>query len=122
LRAWVFPVLVETTENRIDDPVHAFDVGEDGHGPSAPADFDEAALDPPLSALNILPICAEGFSPPVKMSVFFSKFYLDGNQDLGFIVSKLLNSAAQNPNCWDITKGDASNVETRRSRTHPETL
>jgi hypothetical protein len=40
-----FPVLVETTENRIDDPVDAFDVGEDDYGPGAPTDFDEAALD-----------------------------------------------------------------------------
>ena len=32
-----FPVLIETTENRMDDPVHAFDVGEYDHGPGATA-------------------------------------------------------------------------------------
>ena len=40
-----FPVVVETAENRINDPVHACDVGEDDHGPGAPTDLEEAELD-----------------------------------------------------------------------------
>jgi hypothetical protein len=66
-----FPVLVETTENRTNDPVHAFDVGEDDHGPGAPTDLDETALDNngstqlpwPDSMLSIgaLGICSKNF-------------------------------------------------------------
>ena len=41
----VFPVLVEPTENRIDDSIHALDIGEHDHGPGSPALFNKAALD-----------------------------------------------------------------------------
>ena len=37
-----FPVLIEPTENRIDDPIHAFHVGEYDHGSCPSAHLDEA--------------------------------------------------------------------------------
>jgi hypothetical protein len=38
------PVFVEATENRIDDPIHALDIGEYGHGPGSSAHFNEVGL------------------------------------------------------------------------------
>src|ERR1700730_16675977 len=39
------PVLVESVKDGIKDSLHALQVGEQDHGPGAPADFDEATLD-----------------------------------------------------------------------------
>lgn len=39
------PVLIEATENCIDDSLHAFDIAEHHHGPHAEAHLDETALD-----------------------------------------------------------------------------
>jgi hypothetical protein len=40
----VSPIFVEAMEDGIDDPVEAWDVGEDHHGPSAASHFHEAAF------------------------------------------------------------------------------
>ena len=36
------PVLIESVKDGIEDSLHALDVGEQDHGPGAPADFHEA--------------------------------------------------------------------------------
>ena len=40
----VLPLLVESVKDGIEDSLHALQVGEQDHGPGAPADFDEATL------------------------------------------------------------------------------
>src|ERR1700731_1048716 len=41
----VLPLLVESVKDGIEDSLHALHVGEQDHGPGAPANFDEATLD-----------------------------------------------------------------------------
>jgi hypothetical protein len=41
----VFSAVIETTENRIDDSIHAGDVDEHNPGPRPAAHFDKASLD-----------------------------------------------------------------------------
>jgi hypothetical protein len=45
LEGAVFPLQVESLEDRVSDAVYAFDVHEADHGPSASSHFHEAALD-----------------------------------------------------------------------------
>src|ERR1700681_1807093 len=40
------PVLVESVKDGIEDSLHALHVGEQDHGPGAPADFDEGGSAP----------------------------------------------------------------------------
>ena len=40
------PVLVESVRDGIEDSLHALHVGEQDHGPGAPADFHEAGSAP----------------------------------------------------------------------------
>ena len=39
------PVLVESVKDGLEDSLHALHVGEQGHGPGAPADFEEAGAE-----------------------------------------------------------------------------
>src|ERR1700680_4237249 len=41
----VLPLLIESVKDGIEDSLHALHVGEQDHGPGAPADFHEATLD-----------------------------------------------------------------------------
>src|SRR5216684_6432388 len=41
----VLPLLIESLKNRIDDSLHAGHIDEHHHGPGAPPDLHEAALD-----------------------------------------------------------------------------
>jgi len=40
------PVLIESVKDGIEDSLHALHVGEQDHGPGAPADFEEAGSAP----------------------------------------------------------------------------
>ena len=40
----VLPLLIESVKDGIEDSLHALQVGEQDHGPGAPADFHEATL------------------------------------------------------------------------------
>jgi hypothetical protein len=40
-----FPILVESTENRKDDPIHALDIHKHDHGPGSPPHLDKGSLD-----------------------------------------------------------------------------
>ena len=46
LRVQPAPVLVESVKDGIEDSLHALHVGEQDHGPGAPADFEEAGSAP----------------------------------------------------------------------------
>ena len=56
----VLPLFIEAIKDRIDDPVHALDVGEDHHGPGASAHFYKAALDSVGGAQLLPQVFGEG--------------------------------------------------------------
>jgi len=60
----VIPVLVEWTENRIDDPIHAFHVGEHHRRLCSSTNFHEAAV---VTQEQIIGILKEGDPPVVTL-------------------------------------------------------
>src|ERR1700693_4253209 len=45
-RCVVLPLFIESVKDGIEDSLHALQVGEQDHGPGAPADFEEAGSAP----------------------------------------------------------------------------